>query len=146
MVNLHIERTIAAPRPRVFDWLASPASLTSAPLVLKADWMKGSSAPGAGAIREVWGTGMWFREEITAYDAPNSYSYLIIRSVPVFDHDGGTLTFTAAGDGTHVDWVSSYTHPARSGGRPLETVSSRLLLWNFGAILARCAKDLEVSA
>ena len=48
----------------------------------------------------------------------------------------------ALGDGTHVDWVSSYTHPARSGGRPLETVSSRLLLWNFGAILARCAKDL----
>src|ERR1700712_4989503 len=110
MVNLHIERTIAAPRPRVFDWLASPASLTSAPLVLKADWMKGSSAPGAGAIREVWGTGMWFREEITAYDAPNSYSYLIIRSVPVFDHDGGTLTFTAAGDGTHVDWGSDSTH------------------------------------
>ena len=144
MVNLHIERTISASPQRVFDWLASPASLTAAPLVLKADWRKGSPAPGGpGAVREVWGTGMWFREEITAYDPPNSYSYLIIRSLPVFDHEGGTLTFTPAGDGTHVEWVSSYTHPARSGGKPLESISSRLLLWNFGAILARCAKELE---
>ncbi len=143
MVNLHIERVIAASPQRVFEWLAGPASLTSAPLVLKADWAKGSPAPGVGAVREVVGTGMWFREEITAYDPPKSYSYLIIRSFPAFDHDGGTLTFTPHGAGTHVDWVSSYTHPARAGGKAMEAISSRLLLWNFGAILASCANDLE---
>ena len=87
MVHLHVERTIAASPERVFDWLADPASLTAAPLVFKAVWAKGAK-PGAGALREVTGVGMWFREEITAYDAPHSYSYLIVRSFPAFDARG----------------------------------------------------------
>ena len=88
---------------------------------------------------------MWFREKITAYDAPKSYSYLIVRSLPAFNHDGGTLTFTPAGDGTHIDWVTSYTHPARWGGKAMEAISSRLLRSSFLSILAACAKALEVS-
>ena len=74
MVELHVERTIAASPERVFDWLADPANLTASPLVLKAGWAKGSPGPGAGALREVTGFGTWLREEITAYDAPRSYS------------------------------------------------------------------------
>jgi uncharacterized protein YndB with AHSA1/START domain len=143
MVKFRVERTIAASPERVFDWLSRPASLTSAPLILKADWAKGSSGPGVGAVREVIGTGMWFREEITAYDAPHSYSYQIIRSFPAFDHKGGTLTFTPSVDGTHVDWVTTYTNPARGGGKVMEAISSRLLPWNFRTVLASCAKALE---
>lgn len=143
MAKLHVERTIAAPPERVFEWLAAPVSLTAAPLVLRAGYAKGSSAPGAGAVREVTGAGLWFREEYTAYDAPRSYSYLILRSFPAFNHDGGTLTFTPTGDGTHVDWVTSYTHPAWTGGKAFEVVSSRLLRWSFLAVLAGCAKALE---
>jgi uncharacterized protein YndB with AHSA1/START domain len=115
MVELHVERTIAAPVERVFDWLADPANLAAAPLVLKAAYAKDSAGHGAGAVREVVGVGTWFREEITACDRPRSYSYLIRRSFPPFDHDGGTLTFTGSADGTRVDWRSSYTHPARAG-------------------------------
>jgi uncharacterized protein YndB with AHSA1/START domain len=143
MVQLHVERTIAAPPERVFDWLTDPVNLASAPLALKAGWAKGSSGPGVGAQRTVLGAGTWFREEITAYDPPRSYSYLIIRSIPVFDHDGGTLTCTPSNGGTHVDWVSSYTHPARWGGKATEAVSSRVLRSSFLAILAGCAKSLE---
>lgn len=142
MVHLHVERAIAASPERVFEWLADPASLKAAPLVLRAHWASGA-VPGAGALREVTGLGMWFREEITAYDAPRSYSYLIVRSFPAFDHDGGTLTFTPTGDGTHVDWVTSYTHPARAGGRPFEKASAPLLRMSFEAVLAGCAKALE---
>ncbi|BBY04683.1 hypothetical protein MNVI_00010 [Mycobacterium noviomagense] len=68
---------------------------------------------GVGALREVHGVGTWFREEITAFDRPRSYAYLIVRSFPPFNHEGGTLTFTPSGDGTHVDWRSNYTHPPR---------------------------------
>jgi uncharacterized protein YndB with AHSA1/START domain len=146
MVQLHIERTIAAPPEQVFDWLADPANLTAAPLAVKAGYAKGSSGPGAGAVREVTGLGMRFSEEITAYDRPRSYSYLILRSLPAFDHDGGTLTFTPTGDGTHVDWVTSYTHPARAGGKVMEAISSRLLRSSFLAVLAGCAKALESSS
>ena len=143
MVQLHLERTIAAPPEKVFAWLADPANLAAAPLVFKAGSAKGSSGPGAGAVREATGVGAWFREEITAYDEPRSYSYLIVRSFPAFDHEGGTLTFTPSGDGTHVDWVTTYTHPARAGGKVMEAVSSRVLRSSFAAILAGCAKALE---
>lgn len=143
MVELHVERTIAAAPERVFDWLADPASLRTAPLVLTAGWARGSSGPATGALRQVIGVGTWFREEITAYDPPRSYSYLIVRSLPPFRHDGGTLTFTPSGDGTHVDWLSHYTHPGYAGGRLMEAVSRRLLHSSFSAILAACATALE---
>ena len=143
MVQVHVERTIAASPKRVFDWLADPANLTSSPLVLKAGWTKSSPGPGVGALREVTGFGTWLREEITAYDAPRSYSYRIIRSFPAFDQAGGTLTFTPSGDGTHVDWASTGTIPARAGGKVMEAVSSRLLRLSFLATLAGCAKALE---
>ncbi|BCO35455.1 SRPBCC family protein [Mycobacterium heckeshornense] len=143
MVELHVERTIAAPPEKVFDWLADPASLTAAPLVLKASWAHGASGPAVGALREVIGVGNWFREEITAYDRPRTYSYLIVRSFPPFDHEGGTLTFTPAGAGTHVDWLTNYTHPLRTGGKFMEAVTRPLLRSSFLAILAACAKKLE---
>ncbi|EUA30901.1 polyketide cyclase / dehydrase and lipid transport family protein [Mycobacterium xenopi 3993] len=79
-------------------------------------WL-GARCVGAssGALREVVGVGTWFREEITAYDRPRTYSYLIVRSLPPFNHEGGTLTFTPSEAGTHVDWLTNYTHPLRTG-------------------------------
>lgn len=136
MVDIRVERAIAAPQEQVFAWLADPASLTAAPLVIRAGWAEGVTGPEVGALRKVVATGMWFHEEITAYDAPNSYSYRIVRSLPAFDHDGGTLAFTSTGDSTHVTWTSSYRHPARGGGKAMEALSSRLLPWNFRTILA----------
>ena len=106
---------------------ADPANLTAAPVILKVRWVKGSSGSGAGALREPIGLGGWFREQITAYDRPRAYSYRVVRSIPPFDHEGGTLTFTPSADGTHVDWLTSYTHPAYAGGKLMEAVSLRLL-------------------
>jgi uncharacterized protein YndB with AHSA1/START domain len=143
MVELHVERTIAAPPERVFDWLADPAGLTAAPLVLRSKYRKSAPGPGKGAVRQVVGLGTWFREEITAYDPPRAYSYRIVSSVPPFDHEGGTLTFTPSGEGTHVDWVSRYTHPRYAGGKVLEAATRRLLRASFLSILAGCAKALE---
>jgi len=143
MVKFQVERTIAASPERVFDWLADPANLTAAPVILQVRWVKGSSAPREGALREPIGLGGWFREQITAYDRPRAYSYRVVRSFPPFDHEGGTLTFTPSADGTHVDWLTSYTHPAYAGGKLMEAVSRRLLRWSFLAVLAGCAKALE---
>lgn len=143
MVEIHVQRTIPAPQEQVFDWLADPVNLATAPLALRGRWAKDSRAPGTGAVREVTAIGTWFREEITAYDRPHSYSYLILRSFPPFNHDGGTLTLTASADGTHVDWLTHYTHPLRAGGKLMEAISYRLLRRSFIGILDGCAKALQ---
>jgi hypothetical protein len=57
VVQLCVERTIAAPPERVFDWLADPVNLAAAPFVLKAGYAEGSPEPGAGALREA--TALW---------------------------------------------------------------------------------------
>lgn len=143
MVEIHLQRDIAAPVEQVFDWLADPANLAKAPLALRAGWAKDSPGTEAGAVREVFALGMWFREDITAYDRPRSYSYLIVKSLPAFNHDGGTLTFTPSGKGTHVDWLTIYTHPLHAGGKLMEKVSRPLLTSSFNALLTACAKALE---
>jgi uncharacterized protein YndB with AHSA1/START domain len=143
MVEVRVEKTIEASPEDVFKWLADPANLTAAPLILRASWVKNTTQPGVRALREATATGMWLREEITAYDPPSSYSYRIVRSIPAFDHEVGTLTFTPTEVGTHVAWVTRYAHPAQGGGKAMEAVTSRLLPWNFRAILNRCASVLE---
>src|SRR5258708_28963367 len=88
MVEFQVERTIAASPERVFDWLADPANLTAAPVILKVRWVK------VGALREAIGLGGWFRGKIPAPDRPRAYSYRLVRSIPPFDPEGCTLTFT----------------------------------------------------
>jgi carbon monoxide dehydrogenase subunit G len=146
MVEIHLEQTIAAPVEKVFDWMTDPANLAAAPLVLRSGWAKGSTGPATGAVREVSGIGTSFREEITAYDRPRSYSYLILRSFPPFNHEGGTLTFSESGNGTHVDWLTNYTHPVWAGGKLLEVITRRLLRSSFLSLFAACAKELESQA
>ena len=146
MVEVHVERDIEAPPERVFQWLADPTNLTATPLIFKAGWAKDSTSPGLGAVREATGAAMWFREEITAYDPPRSYSYRIVRSFPVFDHRGGTVTLTPTETGTHVSWVTRYTHPVRAGGKVMEAVSSRLLTWNLTVLLERCTSATSATS
>jgi uncharacterized protein YndB with AHSA1/START domain len=141
-----VERTIAASPERVFSWLADPANFTS-PLASRFGFKAGcvgGSHPAVGAVREVNGFGnTWFREEITAYDFPRSYSYRATRAFPPVDHEGGSMTFTPSASGTHVDWLSAFTYPARSGGKVMEAVGSRLVRRSFVSILAGCARALE---
>ena len=143
MIQLRVERTVAASAEDVFAWLADPVNLTASPLIFKAGWSKDSPQPGVGARRDALAVGMWLREEITAYDPPRSYSYLIVRSFPVMNHDGGTLTLTPTTHGTHVEWVTSLTFPLRGGGKVAEAVTAPLFRSGFDAILAGCAQALE---
>jgi uncharacterized protein YndB with AHSA1/START domain len=144
MVQVHVERSIAASPERVFDWLLDPANLTVSRVLRKACWAKGTSGPGVGAVREATGFGFWLHEQITAYDASRTCSYVFVGSFPASEHDGGTLTCTPSGGGTHVEWVSGYTVPARGGGKVMEVVTLPLIRsLIFRAILAGCAKALE---
>lgn len=146
MVQLHVERNIAGAPDRVFNWLADPANF-AAPFASSIGFTAGyvgGSPPNLGAVRDVNGFGhTWFREVITAYDPPRSYSYRVVRAFPPVDHHGATMTFTPVADGTHVDWVSTFTYPVHLGGRVMDAVSSRLVRRSFLTILSRCAEAFE---
>jgi uncharacterized protein YndB with AHSA1/START domain len=141
MVEMHEQRTIAAPPERVFDWLLDPANLTVSPWFRKAAWLR-DTGPGVGATRELKGIGFWVHEQLTAYEPPHSCSYRVVAGFPPA-HQSGTLTCTPSGDVTHVDWESVYTLPLRGGGKPVEVLTALLLRrFAFRAILAGCAKAL----
>ena len=72
MVHLHVEKTIFAPPDQVFAWLADPANLEAAPLIFSRSGRRIVRAPRLGAVRTGFAIGLWFREEITAYDPPRS--------------------------------------------------------------------------
>jgi uncharacterized protein YndB with AHSA1/START domain len=142
MVQIHEQRTIAASPERVFDWLLNPANFTVSPLLRKGFWAKGSG-PDVGAIREVTTFGGWVHEQITAYDPPRSYAYLVVESSPPSEPVAGTLICTPSGDGTHIDWVTACKVPARRGGKVSEMLTARLISFNLRKMLAGCAKALE---
>jgi uncharacterized protein YndB with AHSA1/START domain len=143
MVQIHEQRTIAASPERVFAWLLEPANLTISPWFRTAAWVKDSSGPGVGAMRELKGFGFWVHEQITAYDPPRSCSYRVVGGFPP-THQNGALTCTPLGDGTYIDWVSDYTIPARGGGKLVEVVTAPLIRsFAFRAIVTGCAKALE---
>ena len=143
MVQIHEQRTIAASPERVFQWLLDPANLTVSPMFRKAVWSTDSPGPGVGATREQTGFGFWVHEQITVYDPPRSCSYVVVGSFPPAQQRGA-LTCTPSGDGTHVDWLSGYTLPARGGGRVVEVLTAPVIrALAFRAILTGCAKALE---
>jgi hypothetical protein len=138
-----VEKTIPAPIDEVFDWLATTTNYTRSGWVLRARLARpGFGAPyGVGAVRlHTWTIG-WFRERITAYEAPHSFDYLVERSVPAARHEGGRMTFSEVPGGTRVQWSTTAGVPfgAAFEQRVVRPVLTRV----FTAILDAARKDLS---
>ncbi|WP_280425340.1 SRPBCC family protein [Nocardia carnea] len=113
MHTITVERVIAAPIGEIFDWFADSRNYAGSPFVLRNRWARsGDEAPyGSGAVRvHLWSIG-WFRERITAYNAPHGFEYLVERSFPPARHEGGSMTFTEVPDGTRVVWSTTSELP-----------------------------------
>ncbi|HSV41475.1 MAG TPA: SRPBCC family protein [Nocardioidaceae bacterium] len=147
MVTFVIERTISAPQDEVFAWLNDSSNYTAAPLCLREKRTRdGVDAPyGKGAMREVTGAGAWFREEITSFDPPREFGYLIHKSFPTIEHKGGAIRVEPVPGGSHVTWTTEFTVPLRGGGKAFERLAGPLLRTAFGQILAACDKQLAGS-
>ncbi len=91
MQTITVERTIAAPQDAVFDFMSNAANFTRSPLVVRQRLAEpGLQAPyGQGAVRILLWTIGWFRERITAYDAPHSFDYSVERSFLPSEHRHG---------------------------------------------------------
>ena len=145
MQTITVERTIAAPIERVFDWCATTTNWESSKWVLRNKLVRpGRAAPyGVGAIRlQTWLVGRFY-ERITEYDPPHSYNYVVDRGLPPSRHEGGVMTFTEVPGGTNVTW-SSRVEVAIPVGADLATrwIAKPMLMHVFGRILRSCAVDL----
>ncbi|WP_454789885.1 SRPBCC family protein [Mycolicibacterium lutetiense] len=145
MQTVTVERTIAASPDQVFDFLSNAANFTRSPLVLRQRLAEpGLQAPyGQGALRIlVWAIG-WFRERITAYDAPHFFDYTVERSFPPSEHRHGRVSFVAADGGTHVVWTTTFRVKFPLIGRPLTRWVGRPMLTRvFNDVLDAAAADL----
>ncbi|MFF0626796.1 SRPBCC family protein [Streptomyces sp. NPDC004296] len=117
METVTVRRVIAAPIADVFEWCATSTHYTRSPFVLRARLARpGAGAPyGVGAVRlHTWLIG-WFRERITACNAPCDFDYVVDRSFPPARHELGRMTFTEVAEGTLVVWTTVCQVPAPFG-------------------------------
>lgn len=139
METIIAERTIAAPRDKVFDWCATTTNYERSVWVLRAKLARpGEGAPyGVGAVRlHTWLIGR-FHERITRYAPPHSFGYTVERGFPPVPHEGGDMTFTVVPEGTRVVWTSTVDI-----GPVLGPIARTLVGHVFGRILAACAAEL----
>lgn len=113
MEAIRVERTVEAPREALFDQLADHAGMGRLSPVHKAALLRPGRTDinGDGALRRVYiGPGAWVDEEISGFERPAAFEYLIVRSRPIpFRHEGGRVEFEELAPGrTQVLWTSSF--------------------------------------
>jgi uncharacterized protein YndB with AHSA1/START domain len=137
MRTIHVTRTIPAAPEAVFDRLADHANYERfRPIHASRLLREGDPAPnGVGAVREIKVRPLRFEEEITAYERPTQLDYLIVKLNVPFEHHSGSIRLTPDGDGTHVDWRSSYTVPTPIVGGLQEMVWQPILARGFRRVL-----------
>ena len=145
MQTVTVERTIDAPQERVFDFMSNAANFTRSPLVLRQRLAERGreAAYGQGALRILWWTIGWFRERVTAYDAPRSFDYTVERSFPPSEHRFGRVSCTEVDGGTHVVWSTTFRVKFPLVGDALTRWVGRPALTKvFNDVLDAAAEDL----
>ena len=109
MRKVHVTHTIKAPIEKVFAVLTDHEGYKTFPGVTDARLIKEGRGDrnGLGAVRHIKAGFNWFEEEITRFEPPRRFDYLILRSRPPLRHQGGSVQLTATPEGTRVDWTSS---------------------------------------
>ena len=109
MKTITITRTLKAPPERVFDIIADHANYKDFPGIRDSKLVREGKADknGVGALREIDAGKAWFQEEITAYDRPRRLDYLIVKSRPPLEHQGGSVRLEPDAAGCKVTWTTT---------------------------------------
>ena len=146
MRAVHVNVYIHAPIERVFEAVADHESfLRSEDGTRTSIARSGSPDPnGLGCLREVRGPrGVHFVEEITRFSRPFSFDYQIRKASLPLRHHGGQVRLTARGDGTEVDWTSSFDITVPLVGGALERLAAAILTATFTEMLLRAKARIE---
>lgn len=141
MTVIRVTRTIPASPERAFAALTDHASFSALPGLNATLITEGDPSPnGLGAVRRMGGAGVWFDEEVVAWDPPRSYSYRITAGTFAIEHDGGTVTIRPSGSGCDVEWKTAITYPPGLKGRAMAALVTPIVRVSLERLLAFAAK------
>ncbi|UFS93883.1 SRPBCC family protein [Nocardia huaxiensis] len=110
MRTVHVQRTIEAPLPDVFDWLTDATNYQRVPFVRRVTLVRPghTTGHGDGAVRLIVTPLLRITEEIVEYTPPTLMRYSLLKSVPPLRHQEGHISFEEVPTGTRVHWHSTF--------------------------------------
>lgn len=150
MYEIHTSITIAASEQQVFERLTDYERFFRGPKMTCRLLVEGSGCKGGlGAVREVTADGAVFTEEITAFEPPRHFEYVVRRLIdrhgkPMgFLHDRGWLDLSSNGEGAQVDWHSRFRVTMPLVGWFIERIIGTRAAGSFHKLLEQAKTDLE---
>jgi hypothetical protein len=141
--SIRVERRLDVAPEALFDVLVDHARYDRFDGIRRAELAKPGTQDrnGLGAVRSIWVGPLVFEEEITAFEPPVRFDYLIrrVKALP-FRHQGGSVRLTPVGGGTEAVWTSSFEIPILIVGGLLDRVFAQQLERGFGRVLERSAE------
>jgi len=144
-VHVHIE----APVEQVFDAVSDHESFLRSEGGVRARVVRAGEPErnGLGCLREVRvGRRVRYVEEITAWQRPLAFEYMIRETSLPLRHAGSRLTFTPHGSGTNVEWTSRFEITVPILGRLLGVRARRIYAASFKGLLLAAKVRLEGAA
>lgn len=141
--SIRVERRLDAPPEAVFEIVADHARYDRFDGIRRSELVEpGNLDPnGLGAVRWVWLGPLRFEEEITVFEPPRRFDYLIraVKTLP-FRHEGGSIRLDPDGTGTRAVWTSSFEIPILVIGGAMDRIFKRQLERGFAHVLERSAE------
>ena len=144
MKTITVTRTIPAPIEKVFDILADHGNYKSFPGVKGSKLIREGKPDknGLGAVRWIDAGAIQFEEEITAYERPRRFDYLITKCSAPLEHQGGSLLLESVNGATKVTWTSIMRVKVPIIGGLLTQVMVGKLGQAFGSMLKETERKL----
>jgi uncharacterized protein YndB with AHSA1/START domain len=141
MKTITVTRTINAPIEKVFDLLADHGNYQKNFGVKGSKLIKEGKPDrnGLGAVRWIDAGLMQFEEEVTAYERPRRFDYLIIKCSAPLEHRGGSVRFESVGNATRVTWTSEM----RMNVPVIGGLLTRILVGKIGQAFGSMLKQTE---
>ena len=150
MYHVHVSVTIDAQQDKVFALLSDHERfLHGREFKCRLVTAGREDRNGIGAVREVTATGSVFTEEVTEFDPPRHYAYIVRTLIgPVgrptpFTHERAWMDISPEGTKTRVDWQSRFGMPIPLIGWALERIVGPRIRHAFVTLLASAKLELE---